>query len=372
MKIKKERQRLKKILGEVEIKKEKEIIYDFDFTFKILISGVPGVGIRTFLKNHTREIFESIPIYKETYINYRIIKEINSTNTANKIVDDINKVYKEITENYRNLTVMLDSNIGFHINIDSGIELLKFDFKSDWSQFMCKNSLNTQPAKNFVNTHTSSIDIIEIFRKYGFQVEILDDTHYYETKNLDLLVGKNKEISRLENVGLGYYTKSFVFDNTTNIKIQIWHSTLEDLSVLLPNSNTLDIKSLEEFMRTIREKLRITTRESSTYNLKTIKNMYKGSKGAIIMYDITNSNSLKYIHELIRTIRENAGDIPILLVGNKVDMEHNREVLQEEVIRFANQYNIYDVIEISAKEGNNCESVFEKLTMNFIKKEHKI
>lgn len=88
----------------------------------------------------------------------------------------------------------------------------------------------------------------------------------------------------------------------------------------------------------------------------------KGANGAIIMYDITNSNSLKHMPEWILIIREHGGDIPIILTGNKLDLEISREVSREEGIKIAEKHNLSAFIEISTKTGENVEKLFEILT----------
>lgn len=298
---------------------------EFDYTFKVTILGVSGVGISTFLKKYATEVFESIPIYKKVFIRYKIIREISKNNTESKIFEDINKVYQEILNNYRNLySIHKDSRIGigfkFRINIDTHCEPLTFHFMQNWAEFTCEDSINTQPASDFVKTHATVIEIIEVFKKYGFDVEIFDDTNYYKTKNIDLLSGKNREIDRLEKVGLEYYTKILEINNKT-FKIQIWRPIL-----------------------------------------KTIRSICQGSNVALIMYDITNSNSLKQLPDWLQIIRENAGDIPIILIGNKIDFEISREVSKEAGIKFAEKYNLSAFIEISTKTGQNVEKVFTVLT----------
>jgi len=53
----------------------------------------------------------------------------------------------------------------------------------------------------------------------------------------------------------------------------------------------------------------------------------EGSHGVILFYDITNSRSLDFISNTIQIIRnEIKYHIPLLLVGNKLDLEENREV----------------------------------------------
>ncbi|MFX1432115.1 MAG: GTP-binding protein [Promethearchaeota archaeon] len=88
----------------------------------------------------------------------------------------------------------------------------------------------------------------------------------------------------------------------------------------------------------------------------------QGSHGAIIMYDITNSNSLKPVLEWIQVIRENAGEIPILLIGNKLDLEQYREISREEGAKFTENYNLSAFREISTETGENIREAFSILT----------
>jgi len=59
----------------------------------------------------------------------------------------------------------------------------------------------------------------------------------------------------------------------------------------------------------------------------------KGQDGAIIIYDITNSSTLNQLPDWIQIIRQTSGNIPIMLIGNKLDLEESREVSREEGIK---------------------------------------
>jgi GTPase SAR1 family protein len=65
---------------------------------------------------------------------------------------------------------------------------------------------------------------------------------------------------------------------------------------------------------------------------------------------------------LTQIIRENASDIPIMLVGTKLDLEEFRELNREEGIEIAKKYNLASYSEISTKTGQNVEKSFEMLT----------
>lgn len=51
-------------------------------------------------------------------------------------------------------------------------------------------------------------------------------------------------------------------------------------------------------------------------------------------------------------------DVRIYLIGNKAEMEDEREVSFERAVKFANQNGIHMVFETSAKTGYNVEEVF--------------
>ena len=88
----------------------------------------------------------------------------------------------------------------------------------------------------------------------------------------------------------------------------------------------------------------------------------RGSLGAIIIYDITNLSSLNRISEWCETIRENSRNIPIILVGNKLDLEDLREVSIEQAIKIKAEDKISDFLEISVKTGEKVEIMFERFT----------
>lgn len=86
----------------------------------------------------------------------------------------------------------------------------------------------------------------------------------------------------------------------------------------------------------------------------------QGADSAIIMYDITNSETLEGVSEWIQLLRKNAGDIPIILVGNKVDLK-SREVTTEVAMKTNDKFNLSGFYEISAKTGANVEEMFREL-----------
>ena len=89
---------------------------------------------------------------------------------------------------------------------------------------------------------------------------------------------------------------------------------------------------------------------------------YSHLQGALLIYDITDNNSLKKIGDWCQLIRENSGDIPIILAGNKLDLEESRQVTKEVAQEIKEKFKISYTMEISAKTGENVEDMFLKLT----------
>ena len=77
------------------------------------------------------------------------------------------------------------------------------------------------------------------------------------------------------------------------------------------------------------------------------------------MYDITTQLSLDNLLEWIQVIRKNAGDIPIMLIGSKLDLYEKRVVSCEEGLLAARKYNLASFLEISSKTGENVDKAFE-------------
>lgn len=91
-----------------------------------------------------------------------------------------------------------------------------------------------------------------------------------------------------------------------------------------------------------------------------------GSSGAIFLYDITRPKSLDSNQDWISIVKEKNGNIPVLLVGNKIDL--NREIPREHGIQVAKANGMAGFVETSAKEGTNIEEVFNTLTNLMVKK----
>jgi Ras-related protein Rab-1A len=92
------------------------------------------------------------------------------------------------------------------------------------------------------------------------------------------------------------------------------------------------------------------------------------SNGIIIMYDITDEETMKWAIERIQMIRKVIDRIPaILLVGNKLKSDKDREVSEEQITQLKHECEINSSMEISLETGKNVEKAFIELTRMMLK-----
>ena len=85
---------------------------------------------------------------------------------------------------------------------------------------------------------------------------------------------------------------------------------------------------------------------------------YRGSLGAVLVFDLTNYNSFKHLPEWIEEVLASIKDeIPVLLVGNKSDLIDQRAVSKEEISKLTKDFNMY-YMETSARTGDGVEDCF--------------
>ena len=97
---------------------------------------------------------------------------------------------------------------------------------------------------------------------------------------------------------------------------------------------------------------------------------YKGAKGAFIVYDITRKNSFDSIDKWINDVTAVADKkITIVLIGNKSDLEDQRQVTKEQGEDKANKLQVA-FLETSAFSGENLEKAFQMMIKEVYQKCH--
>jgi len=125
-----------------------------------------------------------------------------------------------------------------------------------------------------------------------------------------------------QTIGSNFLIKDVEIDNT-NVRLLLW-----------------DIGGQEQFAK-----------------LRTI--YFKGSNAAFGVYDVTSPQSLLKLPGWVSSIKKTVKKtIPMIIVGNKIDLERQIEVQEAEDL--AKRLNC-DYLETSAKTGEKVELAFEKI-----------
>ena len=98
------------------------------------------------------------------------------------------------------------------------------------------------------------------------------------------------------------------------------------------------------------------------------KRYYTGAHGAVIVFDITRKESFDHIENWIKEVEEKCPDIPIIIVGNKTDLEEERAVTLKEAEEKWGAKN-YTVLESSARLGDGVSDIYSIIAKQVMKKQ---
>ena len=95
---------------------------------------------------------------------------------------------------------------------------------------------------------------------------------------------------------------------------------------------------------------------------------YRGAHGCVLVYDVTNRTTFEALREVwLQEVEKYSTkeDVVKMVVGNKVDLQEEREVSNEEALAFAKEkQTLY--VESSAKNGTGVQQCFEELVRKIL------
>ena len=162
----------------------------------------------------------------------------------------------------------------------------------------------------------SSVDVSYLVNRQ--KIIFIGDIYVGKTSIINVLMGQKFNNEYEASIGVDFFSKTIKYKGKT-IKLQIWDSAGQE-----------KFRSL-------------------------IPNYIRGSSLVFIVYDITNKKSFDSLQTWIDFVN-NIENSNIVILGNKVDLDSQRQVTTEEVEKFCEEKN-YDFYEISAKEDNNLNNM---------------
>ena len=103
---------------------------------------------------------------------------------------------------------------------------------------------------------------------------------------------------------------------------------------------------------------------------RVMKSYYKGAMGALAIYDVTQPKSLDSLDSWVTEVRELSdtfSDLPVVLVGNKIDLRDEIPSSLKSLQGFVKSKSLNaDFVETSAKTGEAIEEAFAKLARKII------
>jgi small GTP-binding protein len=124
---------------------------------------------------------------------------------------------------------------------------------------------------------------------------------------------------------------------------------------------TLGVEFLTKIIQTSTHRIQLQLWDTAGQELfrSVTSGYYRGSAGAIVMFDVTSRDSFESVSRWIQDIHEVARtNVVTVLVGNKCDLADQRSVTTEEAEAYARERNLA-YFETSAKTGVNITEAFE-------------
>jgi small GTP-binding protein len=164
-----------------------------------------------------------------------------------------------------------------------------------------------------------------------FKVVLIGDTGVGKSNLLSRFTRNEFTLDSKTTIGVEFATKNIPVDGSKVVKAQIWDTAGQ-------------------------ERYRAIT---SAY--------YRAAVGALLVYDISRVSTFENVDRWLKELRDHAdANIVIMLVGNKSDLSHKRQVETETALEYATK-NKLAFIETSAMEAVGVDDGFTRIVAEIYK-----
>ena len=168
-----------------------------------------------------------------------------------------------------------------------------------------------------------------------FKIVLIGDTSVGKTNILSKYLSNEFDPDSKATVGVEFGTRDFQIENN-KVKVQIWDTAGQERYRSITNA------------------------------------YYKGAKGSLLVYDITNPKTFENLDKWLSDLKANAEEkISVVLIGNKSDLEEERQISIEQGKEKAAFFKLA-FMETSALNGNNIEKAFNELITDVYKNHHEL
>jgi len=132
---------------------------------------------------------------------------------------------------------------------------------------------------------------------------------------------------------------------------------------------TIGVDFLEKQLRVHGEEVRLMlwdTAGQEEFDAIT-KAYYRGAQACVIAFSTTDRDSLLAVKNWRKKVEDECGDIPMVMVQNKIDMIAQSEINQQEAEALSKECNM-KLYRTSVKEDLNVGVVFQHLAENYVNK----
>ncbi|MFX0031305.1 MAG: Rab family GTPase [Promethearchaeota archaeon] len=99
-----------------------------------------------------------------------------------------------------------------------------------------------------------------------------------------------------------------------------------------------------------------------------LSNFVMGARGALLLMDLTIMPKMSHVLNWVNIVRLHDIDLPIILVGTKLDLEDAIAMDDDTALDIKNTFNMMEYIKTSSKTGYNVDLVFESIAKELMRK----
>ena len=164
-------------------------------------------------------------------------------------------------------------------------------------------------------------------KNFLFKILVAGDASVGKTSILRRFVDDMFDESSIMTVGVDFFLKNVEYDSITSCSLQLW-----------------DLGGQERFRHLM-------------------PHYVMGARGALLLIDLSQALEIERILDWVNIIRLHDLNLPILLVGTKLDLyDIGFGFTDNDALELMETFNLRVYIKTSAKSGHNVKKVFDMLT----------